>query len=195
VLPNSRELATATDDDYESVTEHEVELLDVHPSESIEAAPASLSPVAMELDDVVIALTTQRSRRSPRPSLAYILTVGLVSMFFGASATLYVTGREPPAVAGGAIVAAAAAPPPAAPSPEPVLAPSPAVNRVTFAEDDALVVAVPVTSLPVAVPTVRPQKRAVAAVPPAPASPAQAEASVDEVAPAPAAAEATTDER
>jgi hypothetical protein len=115
VLPKRRRDIDPTptpDDEYERVSVREIQLVDAAPTVIIPADPPSLSPMAVELEETVLALTKLPTPpASSRPSVAWIATIFSMSTMLSLGATSVIrAGSE----AHGSTAAAAGivAPPP-----------------------------------------------------------------------------------
>lgn len=166
-------------DEYERVSVRDIQLLDPAPAVIVAPEPTSLSPMAVELEETVIALTRRPTPpTSARPSVAAIATIFSMSTMMSLTAMLILRGGEVPDahVAAAGLVAPQASP--AAPA-LPASEPSPVVPA-SEPEAEAIAIAIPVTSLPTAPVPAAPvpvRRRALAAaVPPAAPAAAQTEA-------------------
>ncbi|MDB5213764.1 MAG: hypothetical protein JWO86_1691 [Myxococcaceae bacterium] len=117
VLPKRRRDIDPTptptpEDEYERVSVGEIQLVDAAPTVILPADPPSLSPMAVELEETVLALTKLPTPpASSRPSVAWIATIFSMSTMLSLGATSVIrAGSE----AHGATAAAAGivAPPP-----------------------------------------------------------------------------------
>jgi hypothetical protein len=103
VLPKRRRDfdPTPADDEYERVSVGEIQLVDAPPAAIIPPDPPSLSPMAVELEETVLALTRKREHPpappvSTRPSVAWFATIFAVSTMLSLGATSILRAGEGP---------------------------------------------------------------------------------------------------